>query len=259
MSVDIETHVRVARQHHGTGDLYAARAELEAAQSLKPAGRDLVHVLITRGIVNREIGDTTAAIDDLQQCIGLLPDYPDLAGVMLGPAWYNLGLALRQSKRLPESIDAYGVAISLFRADGMTDHLRMALQNRAWAYCIIGDTQAAGIDLAESAPFCSTACARSQQRIGEAFHLMLTGAHDEATRICTDLADDREAPGDVVSHAFWLAGRMLLAAGAVDSAEVLAVQAVHRATQASGENRTLADASELLSQVRKLKRGGVSA
>jgi tetratricopeptide (TPR) repeat protein len=257
--VDVETHVRAARQHHGAGELHAARVEIERARQLNPTGRDLVNVLITAGIVNREIGDIAAAIEDLQRCIGLLPDYPNLAAVMLGPAWYNLGLALRQARRLQESIDAYGVAIGMFRADGLDNYLRMALQNRAWAFCVAGNAQSAGADLAESAPLCTTPGALAEQRIGEAFYLSLTGGDAEAVRICAELAEDVSAPADVASHALWLAGRLALASGAMENAQLLANQAVERATRCGGENRCLADAGDLLNQVRQQKmRGGMA-
>lgn len=255
----VQEYLQTARAAHVARDLYRARDAVLMAKAETPEGRDLVHVLFTSGVVLREIGDINAAITDLRACLEALPAYPDLQAVMAGMVHYNLGLALRQARRLEESVSAYGLAIHAFHDGAMFQQLCKALQNRAWVLCLVQDADGAQIDLAESRALCTTAENFAQQRIGEAFAAMLGNSEERqwALQECDRLVEpEANMPPDVVSHAYWLAGRVALETGAPHVAETMALQAIQTATVAGGENRCLLDASDLLRSVNLAKLNG---
>ncbi len=58
-----------------------------------------------RGVRARVARDWTAAVAAFRRVVALRPDFPD--------AWNELGYALRNQGRYPESLDAYGEALRL--------------------------------------------------------------------------------------------------------------------------------------------------
>jgi len=234
-------------------ELREARQIAERSLSASPSGSVLGKIRFTYGVILREIGDT-AAIHTLTAFIDGVWEYPELAPLMLGAGYYNLGLAYRTQGSLPNAVEAYGKAIGEFRHEGMKDHLRMALQNLAWAYCLLGDGHRSREALDEANPLCTTDHARWQQRIGTAFQAAVCGDGVRAMELCEEITQDPNGPPhDVRSHAYWLAGRTALNLGIVAQAESLARQALDVAVWAKNDNRCFGDASELLRLVRVVR------
>jgi tetratricopeptide (TPR) repeat protein len=248
-----EAHLWGARAADVQGHLWAARTAADAALAAGPEPDLRCEALFTRGTVLQQVGEYRAAIEDLRASIAEVARHPGKAAVMLGPAWFNLGLCLRQSGRPAEAIGAYQQAIDMFRSEGLRTYLCMALQNLAWVFGLLGRRSEADEALAESAGLCATEYLGWHQRIGEAFATSLGEGEDQrlAMQLCESLvATPGDVPPDIRSHAYWVAGRVALRIGTADLAETLARQAVDWAARAKGANRSLADASELLRQVR---------
>lgn len=248
-----EAHLIGSMAARERGDLQAARWAIEKAVAAGPSGMLLVRVWFQRGVLLREVGEAAAAVEQFESCLRRLEEHPALRQVMEGPAWYNLGLALRQARRYEDAIAAYLMAVDLFRSEAMTTHLCMALHNLAWVACLMGRKELAREALGESAPFCSEGALKWHQRIGEAFYMAQGGPERQrrAMELAQEIIDDPgDVPADVRSHACWLAGTVALELGLWGAAEDLANQAVHHAVRAKGENRCLLDAAELLREVR---------
>lgn len=253
---DAETHLVGARAARAKNDLFGARWAIEAAAGANPTGAILGQVRFTYGNILRELGEVLPAIEQLTACIDGFDDYPELAPLMLGPTYYNLGLALRQARRYTDAIEAYGTAREHFRRENMDSMLCMTLHNLAWVACLEGRLDEAGEALDESRSLAGTDTLRWHQRLGEAFLESLGGESDRrhALELCQVIVSEPgEVPTHVRSHACWVAGRVALALHQPDAAEQLAVQALNHATAARGENRCLTDAAELLKSVREIR------
>lgn len=249
----VEAHLIGSMAARERGDLQGARWAIEKALEAGPTGMLLVRVWFQRGVLLREVGEAAAAVEQFESCLRHLGNYPVLRQVMEGPAWYNLGLALRQARRYDEAIAAYQRAVILFRSEMMTTHLCMALHNLAWVACLLGRMELAREALDESAPLCSEGALKWHQRIGEAFCMAQGGLEHQrqAMELAQEIIDHTgDLPADVRSHACWLAGTVALQLGLCHAAEDLANQAVHYAVQAKGENRCLLDAADLLREIR---------
>lgn len=234
------------------GDLFAARTAITRAADAKPSGQLLAQVLMTRGVILLELGEAMAAVEDFRRCLELLAELPILGPVMTGVAWFNLGRALRETKDHAGAVAAYQRAAALFRAESMETYLCMALHNVAWALCFLGDASGAESALGDARPLCRSESLRWHQLVGEAFAASL-GAPEErrhALSLCGRIIGESSAPGDVRSHACWVAGRAGLALGLLDEALAMAQEAVGLAIEARGSNRCLTDAAELLRQVK---------
>lgn len=250
---DAEAHFIGAMVGWERGDLQGARWAIERALEAKPTGTLLLRVWFHRGVLLRELGEVLAAVGQFETCLRHLPQYPELQQVMEGPAWYNLGLALRQAHRYAEAITAYQRAVQIFRTESMTTHLCMALHNLAWAACTLFQKEIAQQVLSESASLCSDGDLKWHQRIGEAFLMALGGPEEQrhAMELAQEMVDcPDDVPADVRSHSCWLAGTVALKLGLWREAEDLANQAVQHAVQARGENRCLLDAADLLREIR---------
>lgn len=250
---DAEAHLIGSMAARERGDLQGARWAVEKAVEAGPSGVLLVRVWFQRGVLLREVGEAAAAVAQFEACLQHLEQYPGLQQVMEGPAWYNLGLALRQARRHEEAIAAYQRAVGVFRSESMTTHLCMALHNLAWVACMLGRKELAREALDESARFCTGGAMQWHQRIGEAFYMAQGGPERQlqAMQLAQEIIDHPgDLPADVRSHACWLAGTVALQLGLYHAAEDLANQAVHHAVRARGENRCLLDAADLLREVR---------
>jgi len=253
---DAEAHLMGGRSARALGDLRRACWAFDLAIEAGPTGNVLGQLRFARGITFREAGMIGAAVEELKECIAGITDYQSLAPVMMGAAWYNLGLALRQAKRLTDAIAAYEHAVAHYRAEDLSTPLCMALHNLAWAACCSGDPDRAVEALAESGPLCNTDTLRWHQALTQAFVDSFGDTEDRrrALETCETFGhDDELIPAALRSHAAWLAGSIALCLGQLDAAEALAKQAAHLAGLAKGENRTLHDASELLQSVRQMR------
>jgi len=198
-----EAHLYGAMAAWADKRLYEARWAIERAAEGDPRGSVLGQVLMVHGVILREIGEIRAAIIQLELFISRLNEYPELGPVALGAAHYNLGLAYRQAKRLPDSLEAYTVACSEFRREGLKTNLCQALHNFAWAACLLGETTAAQEALEESAALTTSSVLRHHQQIGEAFLKAASGHLTTAMELCQAIADqDESMPLGVRSHAY---------------------------------------------------------
>lgn len=250
-----EGHLVGARVAMAREDLHAARWAIEKAAAETSTGALLGQIRYTRGLALQLLGDVQAAIEQMQACINGVNEYPELGPVMLGPAWNNLGLLLRQSKRYQEAIDAYTTACGICRTESLHTYLCMALHNLAWTACMMRDRVRAEAALDEAEPLCKSESLQWHQQITLAY-LAALGDMDEqrqAMELCQSIIDQGEAPIDVRSHACWVAGQVALQLGQLDAAEDLAKQAVHHASQDRSESRCLRDAADLLRSIREIR------
>lgn len=251
-----DCHMWAARVAYALGDLFSARHAADRAVFAEPSGQLRAEVLLTRGVILQEIGEAIGAVGDLVACTEILGDYPALAAVMAGPAWNNLGLAYRQAGEFAAAVGAYTKALDIFRAEGLNGYLCVALHNRAWALCYLGDHNGARVDLQEAAPLCSDETLQLHQQLGQAFALSLgdDGEQRQALQLCERLASEgSDTPADVRSHALWVSGRVAMAWGLFDLAENLARQATDWGARAKGSNRCLNDAAALLRAVQQVR------
>lgn len=245
-------HLLGARCARGRGDLFGARWALGEAEEARPEGQVLGQVRFTYGLVLREIGEYNTAIEYLSACIRGLGHYAELAPVMEGPAYYNLGLALRQTRRYDEALSAYQEAAARFRGESMHTYLCMTLQNLAWVACLVGNAPAAQSALAEAEPLCNSEVLRTHQSLGQAFVASLGDLPDRerAMALCESFIRAEHTPNQVRSHAYWLAGKVALSLDKLDLAESLARSALDWGARSGNDNRCLHDAADLLREVR---------
>jgi tetratricopeptide (TPR) repeat protein len=119
-----------------TGELEAARQELDAALGGMTDAREMVPVLLNRGSLNLETGDLEAAVRDFERCRDLVTDdaeavFRPMAEHNLGYAWYlrgDLPAALRSMDRAaaaapPEhaGVGLMDKAVVLYEAGLLTD------------------------------------------------------------------------------------------------------------------------------------------
>lgn len=227
-----------------------ARMAVEQASALRPTGALLGQLRFTRSLLVQEIGEYKIAVGLWEETIrGLTSEYPELAPVMEGACWNNLGLTLRILKRHTEALDAYHRAANILRREGPEDALRIALLNINWLQCIQGNAGAARVALEEAAGLARNQKAHWQHRLGEAFLLTVEGYREQALRLCEEIGRTSEAAPEVNSHACWLAGRIALEAGHYELAESLARQGIAVGDGARDANRCMHDASDLLRSV----------
>lgn len=250
-----EGHLVGARVAMAREDLLAGRYAIEKAAAESSTGALLGQIRYTRGLILQLLGDVQAAIEQMQACINGVNEYPTLGPVMLGPAWNNLGLLLRQSKRYQEAIDAYTTACGICRTESLPTYLCMALHNLAWTACMMGDRTRAQFALDESEPLATTATLKWHQKITQAYLSALGDLDDQrhAMELCQSLISQPDAPIDIRSHACWVAGQVAMKLGQLEAAEDLAKQAVHHASQDRSESRCLRDAADLLRSIRELR------
>jgi tetratricopeptide (TPR) repeat protein len=247
-----EVHLWGARSAKAKGDIYGARWAIDQAHEACPLGAIGGQVRFMRGLVLREVGDIEESIQSFEACIQGMWEYPELGPMMLGPALYNYALALRQAKRNLDAIDAYRRATDELRNEKSLIHLCMTLHNLAWVACISLLTDVAREALDESEGLCTTEVLRWHQAIGQAHLDAIVDdqtAHRRAVVTCDELISSG-APDEIKSHACWLVGRSALTLNQLDSAESLALQAIHHGARARNDNRCLADAAELLALIR---------
>lgn len=228
------------------GDTRGARRAFELGWADEPIGMVRGQLCMMLGVVLREIGETCAAVDYLERFLGGMDTYPELRTVATGSGHYNLAMAYKGARRYQESITAYEVAIAEFRREGMTDYLRRALQNYAWVLCIMGDAQRAEISLTDAEELITDNQGRWQQELGWAFAEAVAGRKSEALTRCGKItANEWAPPMNVVSHAYWVAGRVTLDMGQIDAAEVMQKAALEWALKADSDSRCLQDANDL--------------
>lgn len=246
--MDPEAHLIGARLLRQSNDMWGAMRALELAKARGASGVILGQVLFTRGYLLREMGAPGEAIEQLNECLNRFGEYTDLGGELLGPLWYNLGLAYRQARQPAAAIDAYQQAAVYFRGAGMTTYLAMCLHNLAWVCCINGSAGDAEDALTEAEPLCTTDDLGYHQTMGRAFLAAIRPDRNlvhvmDACGVLLEQTD--QLPADVASHACWLAGKVALELDLLDKALDLADMAIHYAMCYQGESRCLHDSAEL--------------
>lgn len=253
---DAETHLlgALAARFQATPDYRQARLALERAEAAQPTGITLGKVRLALGNLLREIGETTAAIAYYEAFINGTDIYPALKSVGLGVAHYNLGLALRCARRYNEALAAYEIACQEFRANDFPDYLRQCLQNMAWLLCLMGDARQAESALVEAEDLCDSAEARWHQQIGWAYLEAINGERTSAlTRCDRIIRAEAEAPPEVVSHAYWVAGQVALTLGQIDQASLLADQAIAWSIRVQDDVRPMHDANRLRRDINQMR------
>ena len=256
-NTDPEGHFWGGLAYWAQGRLVDSRGALETGLAAGPDNRMRLQMLLVLGETLRESGNIGEAVDLLQRFTREVELEPDLARVAAASGWYNLGLAYRQARRYADSIDAYHRAAAWCRREEMPGLLRMALQNLAWALTLAGELYQARAALDEAQPLCTSVEAKDQQSLGEAFLAATAGDTVRASGVCADLLRRSDALGaGILSHTYWVLGRMALASGDLRNARSLAVLAeTHAEADRAHDSRTVADASDLLREILIAERG----
>lgn len=247
--VSAEDHLTGGLTARLRGDLRGARMALERGLQAGPAGATLGKLLMTYGVVVREIGEPRTAIDYLREFILRMDEYPELRPVALGAGYHNLGMAYRGARQYIDAVQAYDFAIAEFRQESMHQYLRESLWSQAWALCFLGDGARADEALDESEALCDGSPSCWYQTLGRGFAHAVAGRRTEALHASQAVIDSGEAPPDVMSHACWVAGRVLLDMGQIASAEDLQAVAVTWALKSQSDTRCLQDAQDLKRQI----------
>lgn len=253
---DAEAHLlgALAARFLSTPDYRQARLALERAEASHPTGVTLGKVRLAMGNLLREIGETTASIACYLAFIDDIHIYPTLKPVCLGVAHYNLGLALRCARRYDEALQAYETACREFRENDFPDYLRQCLQNMAWLHCLMGNIPQSEAALVEAEDLCDSAEARWQQQVGWAYLEAVSGERSSAlTRCDRIIRAESEAPPEVVSHAYWVAGQVALTLGQIDQASMLANQAISWSFRVKDDVRPMHDANRLQRDINQRK------
>lgn len=253
---DAEVHLlgALAARFQPTPDYRQARLALERAEAARPVGVTLGKVRLGMGNLLREMGETTAAIERYLAFIHEVERYPELKSVCLGVAHYNLGLALRCARRYDEALQAYETACHEFRENDFPDYLRQCLQNLAWLHCLMGNTPQAESALVEAEDLCDSTEARWQQQVGWAYLEAVSGERSSALTRCDRIIKaESEAPPEVVSHAYWVAGQVALTLGQIDQASMLVDQAISWSIRVPDDVRPMHDANRLRRDINQRK------
>lgn len=245
--------ITAARQAWSDRDLWKAKGKLEAAFDLEPQGEWLARARLLAGVVARELGDTHMALTYLHGLMSGWDMYPDSKPLMEGACLYNLALVRMQRREPHEAIRLYEQAEAAFRAQGMDDYLRQALQNRAWALCGLGDAEGAREALAEAEPVAKSQEAKWQQEVGWAYLALVDGDLDSVLELGRSIPP--EAPALIQAQVSWLAGRAFFRMGDLVAAERFADLAIQWG-QESKDTRRINDGTELLRECRQQRTQG---
>lgn len=245
------------------GNLEAARDGLESCLERGPEGTVLGIARFVLGMVLRQLGQLHDAIEVFTAFISSIDEYPDLKATTLGAAYYNRGLAYRQSNRLEESLRDYYLACDEFAKENLMEYLCMALHNLAWVASLFGDAIQTGQALQKARPLCATPYLRWHQRIGEAFLASIDydpldaqsrlRAKQNALDLCKAvyLYEGDDLPPEVRTQSYWLAGTISVDLGLTADAYYFARESIrHALVVPSPDNQSLPDAAALLHQVR---------
>lgn len=255
-NVDAEAHIlgALSARFLPEPNYREARLALERAEAANPTGITLGKLRLALGNLLREIGETSAAIEQYEAFIVGIGDYMTLAPVCYGVAHYNLGLAYRCARRYDEALRAYETGSAEFRRNDFPEYLRRCLQNMAWLHCLMGNVQQAEAALLEAEDLCKTDHARWHQRIGWAYLEAVSGERTSALTRCEGIIKaEAMAPADVVSHAYWVAGQVALNLGQFEQADLMANQAVTWSLQVKDDVRPMQDANALRREIYQAK------
>jgi tetratricopeptide (TPR) repeat protein len=206
------------------------------------------------GILAREAGDTQA-VAEFDACMAMLPDLPDLSGILLGSCLYNKALALELMRgRRPEALSLYLKANAEFEATGMADYRRQALQNAAWVAVDLGNVSQAADLLEQAAPHCLTDAALWAQRAALARVQARQGAWTGAARLCQWILTDAATTAEVRCRAAAVAAETLLQQGNVVEARVMGQHAVTLALETM-DNLCLSFASRVHTEAKQANTG----
>jgi|GEM_PF-1662339 len=248
----------------GMRDLFRARhladqslAAWNSSDPVKLLGLIRFHL----GMVTRELGDTHVAMEQFQQFLSeLFVKYPELS-MAEGKAHFYLGLTYRQRRDLDASVESYRSAIACFRRDGLPTLLCAALHNLAWLFCHMNQPAEACECLEESDGLVSTHELRVHQLLGEAFLAAIEGKLSLATELCGRIFRMAERGETVLpdeqSQAAWIAAKVAMEQGNLDSAAALADIALTYATDAK-DSRLINDASTLRRGIHLQRQAGAS-
>lgn len=200
------------------------------------------------GMVTRWIGDTHMAMEQFQLFLQELSiKYPELS-MGEGKAHFYLALTLRDRRDLFGSVNAYQQAIACFRRDGLPSLLCKGLQNLAWLYCHMDQPEDARACLEEASTLISGETDRIHQTLGEAFLSAISANFAQAVELCQAIFRRVERGEPITpeeqSQAAWVAARVALDQGHLESATALSNTALGLATEAKN-SRLMNDASAL--------------
>lgn len=239
----------------------AANDALESCLERGPEGTVLGTARFVLGQVALRRGDSHSAVGWFTAFIEGLDQYPDQRPIALGSAYYNRGLAYRQSHRLEESLHDYYLACEEFSRENMNHFLCMTLQNLAWVATVFGDAIQTRQALERARPLCSTPFLEWHQRVGEAFFAAIdydpldaqarTAAQHKALALCESIYHytGSNLPPEVRSQAYWVAGTISVALGHMEDAYAYARKAIEPAFDTAKGSRSLDAAADLLREV----------
>lgn len=207
-----------------SGELFAARDLIEEAVAhLSEAVVDLHgQVWYLQALTYLHIGDWSMSIQALQRFLWHTDRYPALAGLLLGPVHYHLGVAYRSRSEKVLAMVHFHQAINLLRAEGYSDLLRQALHEAAWLACQDENVDGAHSLLDEAETLAMAPGARAYQRGYRAYAYLLQGevmpALDLLEEVIRELdwTDDSVAAGLGMCH--YVMGLLMLRSGEVEGA-----------------------------------------
>jgi tetratricopeptide (TPR) repeat protein len=236
------------------GDLPGARAALERGLTLHPQGSALGQLRMTLGTVLRETGEILASIEILETFLADMHLYPALRAVAVGAGLHNLALAYRCARRFEDARQSYETAILEFRTEGLRNYLMQSLRNLAWLCCLMGEVRRAEECLSDVDVLCETREDRWHWQVGMAFLSLVGGDPEDALRRCDAIVQDGvSVPPGIMSHTYWVAGKVSAQLGLLEEADSLADQAVSWSLRVKDDIRQMQDASDLKREIHQLR------
>lgn len=207
-----------------SGELFAARSLIEEAAANLSDAVDERHgqTWYLQGLTYLAMGDWLMTVQALQRFLQHTDRYPALAGLLMGPVQYYLGVTHRHRNELVLAWVHLHQAIRLLRAEGYSDLLRQALQDAAWLTCQDENPEAAHDLLDEADPLVQTPGARAYQQAYRAYAYMLQGEVTQALSLLEnvlaqmDWTKDEQAAGLGMCH--YVSGLLMLRSGELEGA-----------------------------------------
>lgn len=259
-TTDAKTHLWGGQILKDCGRLIEARCAFESALDLDPDGSTLGTARFARAGILQRLAEPQAAIESFTEWLAEIDRYPELELPLFGLALYNRGLAYRCARLYEDSLRDYTEACAVFRRNNQKNYLPLALHNRAWVACLLGDEADAQEALDEARPLCMDTESCWQQLLGEAFLLSITSGsasmvmenQQHALALCHQIIEHGDVDGPSItarSQANWLSGRLSLRRRDWETADRFVHQALLLGAGSRADTRCLYDAADLFREL----------
>lgn len=243
--------VERARKAWADRDLHLARSIVEGL--LGADGETLAKARFLAGVVYRECGEASLAVEMFDLLMAEWDRYTDVRVLMEGDAYYNLALCYRQARDLDRAVTCYWKAVAVFRSEKMDDSLARVLQNVAWALAMQGNIDEAVAALLQAEMYGEEGSPHYwHQRLGFAFVALHEKAYGDSLELCADIVGQADVPAEVRCHALWLSAKAQLALDHIPQARILTDLALSWALIAK-DPRLMNDVNELRAQIQEAR------